>query len=165
MVIAVTFKLKLMNIINYLFFSQCVKSKSVTNLAEATADPVLELDSVGNFVIVAPIEGAGESAQQAPGQPQNPYQHQGPPANLQQLLQLHQNQALQQHQQQQPQIQVQQQQPQQLQQLQHEPSYQAPQPLPQHQHPLQPVPQPLAQLEEEEPAGQAARAIADISLN
>ncbi|XP_074028253.1 BTB/POZ domain-containing protein mrityu isoform X1 [Leptinotarsa decemlineata] len=27
---------------------QCVKSKSVTNLAEATADPVLELDSRGN---------------------------------------------------------------------------------------------------------------------
>lgn len=27
---------------------QCVKSKSVTNLAEATADPALELDSLGN---------------------------------------------------------------------------------------------------------------------
>lgn len=33
---------------------QCVKSKSVTNLAEATADPAFELDSRGN-PIVAPI--------------------------------------------------------------------------------------------------------------
>ncbi|VEN55356.1 unnamed protein product [Callosobruchus maculatus] len=32
---------------------QCVKSKSVTNLAEATADPVLELDSRGNPVVSA----------------------------------------------------------------------------------------------------------------
>lgn len=31
---------------------QCVKSKSVTNLAEATADPVLEFDSVGNPISV-----------------------------------------------------------------------------------------------------------------
>lgn len=31
---------------------QCVKSKSVTNLAEATADPVLGLDAVGNPVAV-----------------------------------------------------------------------------------------------------------------
>lgn len=29
-------------------FVQCLKSKSVTNLAEATADPVLELDARGN---------------------------------------------------------------------------------------------------------------------
>jgi len=34
---------------------QCVKSKSVTNLAEATADPVLELDAGGNPVAVAAI--------------------------------------------------------------------------------------------------------------
>lgn len=33
---------------------QCVKSKSVTNLAEATADPALELDSRGNPIVVAP---------------------------------------------------------------------------------------------------------------
>lgn len=33
---------------------QCVKSKSVTNLAEATADPALELDARGN-PIAAPI--------------------------------------------------------------------------------------------------------------
>ncbi|KAK7865509.1 hypothetical protein R5R35_003210 [Gryllus longicercus] len=33
---------------------QCVKSKSVTNLAEATADPALELDAGGNPV-VAPV--------------------------------------------------------------------------------------------------------------
>lgn len=32
---------------------QCVKSKSVTNLAEATADPVIELDAAGN-----PIQGS-----------------------------------------------------------------------------------------------------------
>lgn len=31
---------------------QCVKSKSVTNLAEATADPALELDSRGNPIPV-----------------------------------------------------------------------------------------------------------------
>lgn len=31
---------------------QCVKSKSVTNLAEATADPALELDSRGNPIAV-----------------------------------------------------------------------------------------------------------------
>lgn len=30
---------------------QCVKSKSVTNLAEATADPVMELDSRGNPMV------------------------------------------------------------------------------------------------------------------
>lgn len=30
---------------------QCVKSKSVTNLAEATADPALELDSRGNPIV------------------------------------------------------------------------------------------------------------------
>lgn len=35
---------------------QCVKSKSVTNLAEATADPALELDARGN-PIAAPIGG------------------------------------------------------------------------------------------------------------
>ncbi|XP_063215807.1 BTB/POZ domain-containing protein KCTD20 isoform X1 [Bacillus rossius redtenbacheri] len=34
---------------------QCVKSKSVTNLAEATADPVLELDAGGNPIPVAPL--------------------------------------------------------------------------------------------------------------
>lgn len=34
---------------------QCVKSKSVTNLAEATADPVLELDSHGNQTITAAV--------------------------------------------------------------------------------------------------------------
>lgn len=34
---------------------QCVKSKSVTNLAEATADPVLELDSHGNQIITAAV--------------------------------------------------------------------------------------------------------------
>lgn len=32
----------------YRFYFQCVKSKSVTNLAEATADPALELDAGGN---------------------------------------------------------------------------------------------------------------------
>nr|CAI5853848.1 unnamed protein product [Callosobruchus analis] len=31
---------------------QCVKSKSVTNLAEATADPVLELDARGEVSVV-----------------------------------------------------------------------------------------------------------------
>ncbi|KAJ9578368.1 hypothetical protein L9F63_005400 [Diploptera punctata] len=36
---------------------QCVKSKSVTNLAEATADPVLELDAGGNIVPVPPVQG------------------------------------------------------------------------------------------------------------
>lgn len=38
---------------------QCVKSKSVTNLAEATADPALELDSRGNptaGIIVEPLQ-------------------------------------------------------------------------------------------------------------
>lgn len=30
---------------------QCVKSKSVTNLAEATADPALELDARGNPIV------------------------------------------------------------------------------------------------------------------
>lgn len=42
---------------------QCVKSKSVTNLAEATADPVLELDADGNFVAVnvnPPMERVGQ---------------------------------------------------------------------------------------------------------
>lgn len=34
---------------------QCVKSKSVTNLAEATADPVLELDSHGNQTITVAV--------------------------------------------------------------------------------------------------------------
>ncbi|XP_046674706.1 LOW QUALITY PROTEIN: BTB/POZ domain-containing protein 10 [Homalodisca vitripennis] len=42
---------------------QCVKSKSVTNLAEATADPVLELDAVGNPIAAASavleVAGAG----------------------------------------------------------------------------------------------------------
>lgn len=32
---------------------QCVKSKSVTNLAEATADPALELDARGNPIIIS----------------------------------------------------------------------------------------------------------------
>ena len=36
------------NILINFFFFQCVKSKSVTNLAEATADPALELDAGGN---------------------------------------------------------------------------------------------------------------------
>ncbi|XP_066257981.1 BTB/POZ domain-containing protein 10 [Euwallacea similis] len=34
---------------------QCVKSKSVTNLAEATADPALELDARGNPIVTATI--------------------------------------------------------------------------------------------------------------
>uniref|UniRef100_A0A1B6CRU8 BTBD10/KCTD20 BTB/POZ domain-containing protein n=1 Tax=Clastoptera arizonana TaxID=38151 RepID=A0A1B6CRU8_9HEMI len=35
---------------------QCVKSKSVTNLAEATADPVLEMDAIGNLIpVTAPV--------------------------------------------------------------------------------------------------------------
>lgn len=34
---------------------QCVKSKSVTNLAEATADPALELDPHGNPTVTAPV--------------------------------------------------------------------------------------------------------------
>ncbi|KAK3921099.1 BTB/POZ domain-containing protein 10 [Frankliniella fusca] len=163
---------------------QCVKSKSVTNLAEATADPILELDSAGNFVIVAPIEG-GESAQHPPLQHQNVYQQHPPPANLQQLLQMHQNQALQQQQHQQNQQQQQQLQQNQQQQvpqpqLQLQPQPQLPvQPLPlQQQIPIQQphfppqlqpqpvhVPHQLAQpLEEEESAGQAARAVADLSL-
>lgn len=37
---------------------QCVKSKSVTNLAEATADPALELDARGNPIITATIGDA-----------------------------------------------------------------------------------------------------------
>lgn len=37
---------------------QCVKSKSVTNLAEATADPVLELDARGNPVPAPAVQGA-----------------------------------------------------------------------------------------------------------
>ncbi|KAF7265318.1 hypothetical protein GWI33_021302 [Rhynchophorus ferrugineus] len=37
---------------------QCVKSKSVTNLAEATADPALELDSRGNPIVTATIGDA-----------------------------------------------------------------------------------------------------------
>ncbi|KAL1502336.1 hypothetical protein ABEB36_007491 [Hypothenemus hampei] len=37
---------------------QCVKSKSVTNLAEATADPALELDARGNPIITATIRDA-----------------------------------------------------------------------------------------------------------
>lgn len=168
---------------------QCVKSKSVTNLAEATADPVLELDSAGNFVIVAPIEG-GESAQQPPLQHQNIYQQHPPPANLQQLLQLHQNQALQQQQMHQNQQQLQQNQQQQqlpqqpqlqpqpqlpLQQLQLQPQIPIQQPhlplqlQPQQQQQPQPQPAPVPQQlvqppEEEEGAGQAARAVADLSL-
>lgn len=34
---------------------QCVKSKSVTNLAEATADPALELDAGGNPIAVVAV--------------------------------------------------------------------------------------------------------------
>lgn len=34
---------------------QCVKSKSVTNLAEATADPALELDARGNPIVAVTI--------------------------------------------------------------------------------------------------------------
>lgn len=34
---------------------QCVKSKSVTNLAEATADPALELDARGNPIAASTI--------------------------------------------------------------------------------------------------------------
>lgn len=37
---------------------QCVKSKSVTNLAEATADPALELDARGNPIVTATIGDA-----------------------------------------------------------------------------------------------------------
>jgi hypothetical protein len=40
-----------------LFLMQCVKSKSVTNLAEATADPVLELDAGGNPVPAPAVQG------------------------------------------------------------------------------------------------------------
>jgi BTB/POZ domain-containing protein 10 len=40
------------------FLMQCVKSKSVTNLAEATADPVLELDAGGNPIPVPAVHGA-----------------------------------------------------------------------------------------------------------
>ncbi|CAG2064871.1 unnamed protein product [Timema podura] len=40
---------------------QCVKSKSVTNLAEATADPALELDAGGNpipiTIVLEPLWG------------------------------------------------------------------------------------------------------------
>lgn len=157
---------------------QCVKSKSVTNLAEATADPVLELDSGGNFVIVAPIEGGGESNQHPPAQNQNIYQQQGPPANLQQLLQLHQNQALQQQQLQQQQQQHAPLQPQLH--LQQAPVPQLQPQIPQAVHvplqPLQPLqppqplhqpqlPQPLQPAEEEEAAGMAARAVSDLSLS
>lgn len=39
------------------FLMQCVKSKSVTNLAEATADPVLELDAGGNPVPAPAAQG------------------------------------------------------------------------------------------------------------
>jgi hypothetical protein len=39
------------------FLIQCVKSKSVTNLAEATADPVLELDAGGNPVPAPAVQG------------------------------------------------------------------------------------------------------------
>lgn len=39
------------------FLIQCVKSKSVTNLAEATADPVLELDAGGNPVSASAVQG------------------------------------------------------------------------------------------------------------
>lgn len=35
---------------------QCVKSKSVTNLAEATADPALELDARGNPIVMTRAE-------------------------------------------------------------------------------------------------------------
>ncbi|KAL1130612.1 hypothetical protein AAG570_011854 [Ranatra chinensis] len=49
---------------------QCVKSKSVTNLAEATADPVLELDAGGNPIGVggggSPGVGGGVPAPPAP---------------------------------------------------------------------------------------------------
>lgn len=38
---------------------QCVKSKSVTNLAEATADPALELDSRGNPIVAPTIADPG----------------------------------------------------------------------------------------------------------
>lgn len=40
---------------------QCVKSKSVTNLAEATADPALEMDARGNVIVpsmMAPLQPA-----------------------------------------------------------------------------------------------------------
>lgn len=62
---------------------QCVKSKSVTNLAEATADPALELDAGGNPIIPPPAEapaieepGAGALAPLAvpPDQP-SPIEH------------------------------------------------------------------------------------------
>lgn len=56
---------------------QCVKSKSVTNLAEATADPVLELDARGNPIIsinsepppILPLDAAplGENEEGAVG--------------------------------------------------------------------------------------------------
>lgn len=48
---------------------QCVKSKSVTNLAEATADPVLELDADGNFVAVNvnPPERVGQDPEEGAG--------------------------------------------------------------------------------------------------
>ncbi|BET02219.1 BTB POZ domain-containing protein [Nesidiocoris tenuis] len=59
---------------------QCVKSKSVTNLAEATADPVIELDAQGNPIVggvppEAPIAPAPEHDDGAMGE--NP-----PPAPL-----------------------------------------------------------------------------------
>ncbi|XP_049829589.1 BTB/POZ domain-containing protein 10 isoform X1 [Schistocerca gregaria] len=49
---------------------QCVKSKSVTNLAEATADPALELDAGGNpLPLVAAPVGAVEQEEGAVGGP------------------------------------------------------------------------------------------------
>lgn len=54
---------------------QCVKSKSVTNLAEATADPALELDARGNPIVsinaelpaLLPIDPALENEEGAVG--------------------------------------------------------------------------------------------------
>lgn len=51
---------------------QCVKSKSVTNLAEATADPALELDAGGNPIAVVAIGAAGVIEEGAVGGAQVP---------------------------------------------------------------------------------------------
>ncbi len=40
----------------YFIVLQCVKSKSVTNLAEATADPAIDLDPVVDAVRVAVVD-------------------------------------------------------------------------------------------------------------
>lgn len=59
-------------IIQSVIFFQCVKSKSVTNLAEATADPALELDAGGN-----PINPSSADAQGREEPSAGPFPHLG----------------------------------------------------------------------------------------